>query len=244
LALYKSIASEIRTARKPNATSRLEVSVIGDSLYTARYSSPSEAQDEALVRLNNVDGIFSDQLGVGIHVQSVRIESSTTNSFSSTTDPSSLLGELSHMRERSSSLSSAGLTHLLTGRDLDGQTVGIAYIGAVCNARYGVGLAEIRGRGSWTESLISAHEMGHSFGAIHDGEGECSATPQTFLMAPRVNGSSTFSQCSLSHIQPVLQSASCLAPVSHADLSVVANLGEKDVAIGQSIDWDIAVSNA
>jgi hypothetical protein len=132
-----------------------------------------------------------------------------------------LLGEVGAFRQQllaTASAQAGGLTHLVTGRDLDGTTVGIAYIGTLCSARYGVSLSEgLNGFGD----LVAAHELGHNFGAPHDGEAPsngttnaCQTAPQDYLMAPRVNGSRTFSQCSLEQMAPQLARASCLLPAA------------------------------
>jgi hypothetical protein len=70
-------------------------------------------------------------------------------------------------------------------------------------------------------ALIAAHELGHNFNAPHDGEaGACVATPQTFLMAPRVNFSSQFSSCSLEQIDAQIKTAQCLTPYEAPDVAV------------------------
>jgi hypothetical protein len=64
-------------------------------------------------------------------------------------------------------------------------------------------------------ALVAAHELGHSFNSIHDGvPGVCASTPQTYLMAPTINYSNQFSSCSLSQINTLVASASCLKQVA------------------------------
>jgi hypothetical protein len=108
----------------------------------------------------------------------------------------------------------------MTGRKLDGDIVGIAYMDSVCNGNIADSLSE--GTHSTLESaLIAAHELGHNFNAPHDGEsGACSATPQTFLMAPKINYSDQFSSCSLVQINARIQTAACLVPYEAPDVAV------------------------
>jgi hypothetical protein len=64
-------------------------------------------------------------------------------------------------------------------------------------------------------ALITAHELGHSFNAVHDGvAGVCASTPQTYLMAPTINFNNQFSACSLTSIAAKAQTASCVQSVS------------------------------
>ena len=102
-------------------------------------------------------------------------------------------------------------------------TNGIAYVGQVCDERRAVSLSD----NSWatlTAAQVMAHELGHNFGARHDAEAGsvCEATPDTYLMSPTVNGSGTFSACSLATMAPVIAAARgrCVVPASYADLAV------------------------
>jgi hypothetical protein len=151
---------------------------------------------------------------------------------------------LSQLRGRTPSLNVRGLTHLFTGRDLDGNTVGTAYTGGLCSKTYGAGLTQVSGSVG-IDSLIAAHEIGHNFGAEHDGSGVCASTPvNQYIMSPQVTASATsFSQCSLDAIRPVMQSASCLMPMSAPDLAVDADLGTRTVALNTPFEWPITVTN-
>jgi hypothetical protein len=231
---YRTLVAELQDAAgtagggapptaQQNATRRLQLSVVGDYELGQLFGLAS-ARDRIIARINNLDGIFAQQVGVQLEiVGAVRVFDTPTQPFSSNV-PSTLLGEVANYR---ASLSQAGtpaggLTHLVTGRDLDGTTVGIAYLGSLCSTRFGAALSE--GRGSATQAdLVAAHEIGHNFGAPHDGEtpsdgsaNPCQAVPETFLMAPRINGSRTFSQCSLDQMSPVVQRAACLLPANVA----------------------------
>lgn len=228
------------------ASRRLELSVLGDSLFLQQHSNAQQAREQILLRLNNVDGIFSSQLGVEIQVPSIDISDAQSDPLSATTSSSSLLSELAELRRRTADLRSRGLTHLFTGRDLDGTTVGIAYLDSLCDQKFGVGLTEINYRGSWIESLITAHEIGHNFGAVHDGEpsDSCASTPTgLYLMSPSVNGHDAFSQCSLNVIQPKADTAFCIADLPPADVAIAAELGTAHESVTRPFEWNLTVTN-
>lgn len=244
---YSSMVNELKNTpaimEAAGATRRLEISVLGDSLLMSRFGTEAETRDKILQRLNNVDGIYSSQLGVEISVPSIDI----ADSLSSTTVPTSLLTELANLRRQSPNLYVRGLTHMFTGRDLDGSTVGIAYMSSVCDRQYGAGLTQAGSPSVWTESLITAHEIGHNFGAPHDGdpEGACASTPTgLFLMSSSINGNDKFSLCSLSIIQPKADSASCITALSNADIAVDASLGSARRPVNSPFAWELTVRNA
>lgn len=249
-AAFTSLVNELKGSpvimQAAGASVRLELAALGDSLFRARFASEQQARDEILLRLNNVDGIFSSQLGVEIQVPTLTIMNAATDTLSSTSVPKSLLDELGILRKKTPELYSRGLTHLFTGRNLDGDTVGIAYTDALCRQQYGAGLTEVNNRGSWIESLIAAHEIGHNFGASHDGEGQCAGTPQDeYVMSPSVGqDASTFSQCSLNAILPRIQSAQCITALPPADLSVASDLGTLTRAVTEPFTWDLPVTNS
>lgn len=222
-------------------TKRLDVAVVIDADQAARDGTEAEAQ--ALARMNVVDGIFANQVGVTLKVASTTTLAANTPPFDATTVPKTLLEQLRDYRVATSLQQAAGLSHLFTGRNLDGDTVGIAYIKSVCNSTFAASLSEGR-QTAYVEGLIAAHEIGHVFGAPHDGdtEGACAAAPTTFLMAPQVNGNSTFSECSLQQIAPVVTAASCLAPSDAPDASLGAALQQR-IAVGQASTVRITVQS-
>jgi hypothetical protein len=130
----------------------------------------------------------------------------------STTVPADLLAQVREYRSAHAAQLDTGVTHLMTGRNLDGAIVGISYMGSVCDSQYADSLSE-GAHSTLMSALIAAHELGHTFNAPHDGEpGACAATPQTFLMAPQVNFSEQFSSCSLEQIDARIKTAQCLTP--------------------------------
>ncbi|MEN9706004.1 MAG: hypothetical protein RLZZ393_1883 [Pseudomonadota bacterium] len=240
------VGAEIAAATALQATKRLDVGVLADSELVALDGAATDSR--ALERLNVVDGIFSSQVGVQIRLAGVTHVDTAAESLSAT-DPSQLIDAVAAYRLRTTAQQSAGLTHLMTGRDLDGTTVGIAYLGALCSRGFSASLSEARASVSF-DALVAAHEIGHVFGAPHDGEAAaaCAATADNqFLMAPRMNGSSTFSACSLQQIAPTVAAASCLGAASIpdpvADLALGLSGGGAQVTVGDSTLMRVTVQN-
>jgi hypothetical protein len=249
-ALYQEMVGELRTALQtgPGAVEEIEIGAIADSDFTNGRTNPQQA---LLTRMNNVDGIYSSELGIQITVPAEALEL-----FDDSNDPFSdsnpdgelqdlLIDELALYRFDSAAQSARGLTHLFTGKDLGGSTVGIAYIGVLCSSRFGVGLTEARS-GVTTDSLIAAHEIGHNFGAEHDGDpnGSCPDVPNNqFIMASRVNGNDTFSECSKQVMLAEASGASCIVPLPSTDVSVTSFNQPESILLGNAINLNFAVEN-
>jgi hypothetical protein len=123
--------------------------------------------------LTQVDGIYEAQLGVSLNVVFVRIwTNSAAGDPYTPTDASAALEEFADVYDSTFGTNnppSRDLTHMFTGKDFDGTTIGIAYRGVVCDipdASYGISQSLF----STTNSLrvgVTAHEIGHNFGATH-----------------------------------------------------------------------------
>ena len=203
---FTQIAKDI--SMKDTATRQLVVGVVADHQFNDNIGTDPEA--EIVSRMDIVDGIWDSQVGISIVLGPVTVLTDTTDTFTATTSPTDLLTEVADYRAKLPATDGSALTHLMSGRILDGNIVGISYLGAVCNGSYSANLsANITS--TTMGALIAAHELGHSFNAVHDGvAGACSTTPQTYLMAPTINFSNQFSSCSLNTIGTTAASASCV----------------------------------
>lgn len=213
LAQYQKLTAELRDAGVYAAAmnSQLEIALVGDTRFQMVHGQDAIAQ--MLARFNVAEGIYGEQLQLLLVASDVRIVGSP-DPFTATA-ASSLLDQLKLYRRNTPAVGMRAVAHLITGKDLDGDTAGIAVLGKVCELDGGISLSE-GWRGATIGGLVMAHELGHNFGAGHDGEGACATTPHTYLMAPTVNGSSMLSQCSLEAIRPVLERASCLSNAVYA----------------------------
>lgn len=95
------------------------------------------------------------------------------------------------------------LASLWTGLDLQGTTVGIAYVGVVCGfSRYNV-LQDFTSNAN-SLRVLTSHEYGHNFDSDHDaGNG--------FIMSPSVNNTTTWSAQSVNSVNSHVSSRTCLS---------------------------------
>jgi hypothetical protein len=205
---------------------RVTLAPVADVEFASRYGV--NAETEIMARLNTVDGIFREQVGIDLAVGVPDIiRSEAEPYFFKSNSSNELLGQVSDYREQTGQYRNFGLTHLFTNKRLEGNLAGIAWLGAACAVREGAALSSSNGLTVITSALVTAHEIGHNFGARHDGEAGagCESTPQVYLMAPRVASGpdgSTFSACSLERINALIGGFACLTALAGRDVALLS----------------------
>jgi hypothetical protein len=173
------------------------ISTDADKEWYAKFGDNSNVEIAAII--NAAEAIYDKYLGIRFGI--VRQHVYTGESPYVETDPSKLLASFAKNPENVANLSFSPLTfdedvdlkHLFTGKDLDGQTVGLSYVSAVCWAPASAyGLSQAMGRDLTVG--IFAHEVGHSLGAQHD------TADFGSVMSPIVNTNGYFSLTSMSQI--------------------------------------------
>ncbi len=167
------------------------------------------AQSTAAAIVNMAEGFYVHDLKVSF--DAITMQFPETNVFSSSTDAGALLVDIRD-KKRAGQLpfikNNEALLHLVTGRSFAGGTAGIAYTGVLCNGdSNGIGTSQLLRRHGTDQAaltaLVVAHEIGHNFGANHDGDekrgNNCGGGS---IMAPRVSaGASQFSSCSIAEME-------------------------------------------
>jgi Reprolysin (M12B) family zinc metalloprotease/Domain of unknown function DUF11 len=238
LAKFKAMLQELRAADSAlvAASREIEVSMVADFELTSRLGSRTAGK--LLEQANIVDGIFSSQLGVST-IPTDFISFATDSDGLSSSDPSTLLEQFSEYRNSTPAVRSRGLAHLMTGRQLAGSTIGIAYLGSLCEPQFGSSLSE---SSNFVDSaLIMAHELGHNFGAPHDAQASsaCATTPLGFIMAPELGNSTQFSACSVQQMQPHVAAASCVVTSRNRDVAVSVPADTLEVVVNEPFEVPI-----
>jgi len=240
-------ATNPTAAQGPGAVSEITVWAIGDYEFRNAFADDVEAGAAIAARFNNIDGYFSQQVGVQIRLaMPIEMINDPDVPFSTTLDAATLLDDVSLYREATPAQTAHSLTHVYTGRSLTAPTVGIAWKGVLCQDYFGTGLSEGLG-GSTIPSLIAAHEIGHNFNADHDGEPaprSCPLELEDFIMAPAVNTSNdTFSDCSVGVMQAQVAASgpSFVAPLPTVDMSIALPGQSATVLLGANtvLSYDI-----
>jgi PKD repeat protein len=191
--------------RMPGGCYIILYSTASDFSMFQQYGGATGVQNHNIGVLNdiqtNYDNEFADEIQFQMQQQWIS-SCSTCNPWTESTNASTLLSSFRNWAP-SNLTQTHNLASLWTRRDLDGSTIGIAYLDALCSSfRYNV-LQDFTSNAN-TKRVLKAHEVGHNFGASHDGSGSPT------IMAPSVNNSNSWSAASVSSIQAGYLSASCL----------------------------------
>ncbi len=200
-----------------------EVEFVFDQQFQSQLSDP---QATATAIVNMVEGYYAEAFDIVFDV--ITMEFLSTEVFTSSTDADVLLGgtdamhpvedpqsirALSSNNQLAFEQNRSALLHLVTGRNFDGGTAGIAFTDVLCNANgFASGTSQLLGVGSnpaAVTALIAAHEIGHNFGANHDGiENSCA---NGFLMEPSLSPSTSgFSSCSFDEVESAINALGSL----------------------------------
>jgi len=191
-------------APKNHTTLRtLQVATEADGQYFQLYGNPGLFNRIQGI-LNNVDGIYENQLNLSI---SITYQQGWPNSG---TDPYTSLDAVTTLNQfRSWWNANRGGTvrdtaHQWSGKDFNGGTVGIAWVGVICNsATLSYGVSQDLSS-SFLRTQLTAHEIGHNLNASHDNQigcpVSCSGSGPIMCSSLQSNGSNAFSSCSVSAI--------------------------------------------
>lgn len=141
-----------------------EIATDADYEYYQQYGAGTN--DWILSILNQIEGIYEDDLEVTFSVTYQNVWTTNDDPYT-TTDPVDLLvDEFRPWWNANMGSVTRDLAHLFTGKNLDGNVIGIAYQSVVCNISWAYGLSQ----DLWSNHfrvLVTAHEMGHNFGGTH-----------------------------------------------------------------------------
>jgi hypothetical protein len=210
-----------------------------DAEYFARYGSVGAVQSRIESVINAVNLQYERDVAITHAITTIVVRTGEPDPYT-TTDPQSLLFEFRNHWYANHAGVDRDMAHLFTGKNLDGSTIGIAWIGAVCSTySYGLSQADFSSTFASTTDLV-AHEAGHNWGANH-----CACS--SYTMNPSITSSNRFNpDVTIPAIVSFRDSRTCLddqatpPPADPADLAAAAaspsemDLSWSDHAVSES----------
>ena len=203
--------------------------------------------------LNNVDAIYRNSLGIALNNTAIQTFDNNNPLFVGITDANILLDQAIITQANVFGNNERTIGALITARDIQVPLVGngvagIAPLNATCTVNQGFPIAVSVNEDRASEgvaSVILAHEMGHNFGANHDGSGANVLCPvSTHIMSPVVaNGLNAFSSCSMTEINTHIASGTCYKQPIDIALARFGAVPPDNLAEQQEITRQIAVDN-
>jgi hypothetical protein len=244
------------------------VATESDFEFTQTFGGDANATNTDILHvLTLVDGVYDAQLGIKLKVNFQRAWTANNDPYTLTAS-NTALDEFKNAYDNSFSPSqppTRDLVQMFTGKDFDGNTIGIAYIGAVCVAPdFAFSIVQSKFGGAGTGNLndtvtvervgLSAHEMGHNFGASHPDQ-DTNVTPACSsgqsIMNSSIQPTTNFCQFSRDEITSLITETSCLARLTQTGCSytlstssqgIPATGGSSSVGVttGAGCNWDVA----
>lgn len=192
-------------AEKMMACKEIELAIAADLSMHTFHGSTAAVNAFTFGVMNDVqtnyDNEFNDELHFNIVEQFV-VAPPATDPWTSSNDAGTLLSSFTSWGPGGFA-ATHDLGQLWTKRNLNGGTVGIAWLCAVCtNNRYHV-VSEFTSNANFLR-VMTAHEIGHNFCAVHD------APNSGFIMQPSVSSSTVWSTQSQNDINSYYPGRPCL----------------------------------
>ncbi|MHC4944076.1 MAG: zinc-dependent metalloprotease family protein [Planctomycetota bacterium] len=208
-------------------------------MYVKNGSSEATTLADIDMVLNVVDIVY--RRDVDITWELVHVIIRTVPGTYTTTSPNTLLNKLRQQWKNNHTNIHRDLVHLFTGKNLDGSTIGIAWVKSVCDSvtqGYGYGLTQSKFTSNLkNRNALSSHEMGHNYGC----NGHCDSNNDCYIMCSGLGGCDgvglpNFGPWAVTRITNYRDNhINCLDPVPAASvIDVSANIGSNDIVVNVS----------
>lgn len=124
--------------------------------------------------MNTVEFIYERDCDITYELTTLVVRTQESDPYSSS-NPSTLLNQFRSHWNNNFNWVLADTHHLMTGKNIDGGVIGIAYLSVICSGNNAFGLSESKFTGNFSQRVaLTAHELGHNWSADHcNGNGDC-----------------------------------------------------------------------
>ncbi len=170
------------TTSTASATQVTEIAIDADYEYFQTFGSIEATTNRIQEIINSANIQYERDVQITHTISQIIIRSSANDPYTSTNASDVLYEFRNHWNQNHTNIQ-RDISHLFTGKNLDGGTIGIAWLGVICNGNYGYGVSQhLSNFGAAT--ILTAHELGHNWDAYH-----CDCVEYT--MNPFISSSAT-----------------------------------------------------
>ncbi|MBC6491519.1 M12 family metallo-peptidase [Flavihumibacter stibioxidans] len=248
--------SQMETLGTATGTCKMiEMAIASDASMVDKYGSVQAVEEHNISVLYMMVGLYGDaQIGsqyLGFSIKGQYISTNTASDPYSPTysgpDAGIILNNFSTWGFAGNFGFSYDLGQVWTARDIGMEsptgsgnysygTIGLAWVGTVCNARFKHQLLEDVYSSSMAQAVVAAHETGHNLSANHDASGA------PYIMAPSTSPTgyaTSFSPASLTSMNNYLGDpfVTCLSGCVPAPTIALFNMSSSNICTGNSINF-------
>jgi len=154
-----------------------ELAIDADYEYYLRYGSVAAVETQISSIINAMNAQYDRDVQIRHVITTIIVRTAEPDPYN-TSDPNTLLNQFRLHWVNNQTAVHRDMAQLFTGKDLSGSTIGIAWLGQVCtNYSYSVVESDAWGCDLFAcKTDLSAHELGHNWGADHC---PCASPPYT-----------------------------------------------------------------
>lgn len=165
-----------------------ELACDADFEYFQDWGSVAGVQNRIETVINGINGQYESEVGVTHEITTIIVRTNAADPYTSN-NANTLLTQFQIEWNSNQGGVQRDVAHLFTGRNIIGGTIGIAFLGVICNLGLAYGLVESDCCGGFAVTTdLSAHELGHNWNADH-----CACAFPSFTMNPSLTGANRFS---------------------------------------------------
>ncbi|XP_059555491.1 disintegrin and metalloproteinase domain-containing protein 25-like [Myotis daubentonii] len=212
----------------------LELAVVVDhNRYLHHRSNTTAVQNEVFLVVNGVDDFLHS---LDIDVVLMGIEVWTEKNLITINTIRGLLNEFSTWKITSlNNRIPHDVAHLFVKHDF-GITVGLSYIGRVCDFRFNCGVDSFMSDSLYDFAYIVSHEIGHNLGMDHDGP-TCACGHKACIMFPEKANATRFSNCSYAYFMDTIARRNCMyVSLNTRNIFTLPRCGNSVVEEGEECD--------